>query len=498
MTRAKLPDVPHSEVETREPTDAELLSAVAAGDDDAYGLLWRRHEAAARRLAAQLTRHGSVDDLVSEAFARVLRAVKAGAGPESAFRPYLFSTMRRFTIDTARAYDQRVALTGDDETLDVAHAEPAGEVYAESEEQRAAWLAWQSLPDESRTLLWHLVVEEETPAQVAPLLGVSANGVSSRARRAKERLRQAFLAQHLAQADNAECRGARALLGAYVRDALGARDRAAVEAHLADCKRCAAAVAELRDVNASLRLVIAPLLLGGGAVAAKYLAATHHAAGAGVGALGWFAHVRHLGHGAKIAAGAVGVAACVAAGVAYAATSGAGGPAHTAAAQRHLPTNTPLAAPLPTAVAAPRSSSTPSSPKPAPTPVRTSAPSTAPAVAAPAPEPATLPTTRGSTPRSPSAHPRTSSAPTPPRNTTTTGSAPIGFPHVALVNVQVPTGWTIDDVAAKNQLRVTPGGTQWSGVVSGATVSATATGHGAPGSTMTITVNETTYSYPLN
>jgi Sigma-70 region 2. len=73
--------VPHSEVETREQTDAELLSAVAAGDDDAYGLLWRRHEAAARRLAAQLTRHGSVDDLVSEAFARVLRAVKSGAGP---------------------------------------------------------------------------------------------------------------------------------------------------------------------------------------------------------------------------------------------------------------------------------------------------------------------------------------------------------------------------------------------------------------------------------
>ena len=35
-------------------------------------------------------------------------------------------------------------------------------------------------------------VEEETPATIAPLLGVSPNVVSSRAVRAKERLRQAF------------------------------------------------------------------------------------------------------------------------------------------------------------------------------------------------------------------------------------------------------------------------------------------------------------------
>ena len=51
------------------PGDAELISAVRAGDTDAYGELFARHVEAARRLARQLVPAGDVDDLVSEAFA---------------------------------------------------------------------------------------------------------------------------------------------------------------------------------------------------------------------------------------------------------------------------------------------------------------------------------------------------------------------------------------------------------------------------------------------
>jgi hypothetical protein len=47
----------------------------------------------------------------SESYYRLLRVVKAGGGPQDAFRPYLFSTMRRFAIDTARSYRRRVTLT---------------------------------------------------------------------------------------------------------------------------------------------------------------------------------------------------------------------------------------------------------------------------------------------------------------------------------------------------------------------------------------------------
>src|SRR5882757_1545944 len=156
---------------TSEPSDAELITAVRAGDRDAYGVLWGRHETAARNLARQIAKASDVDELVSESFYRVLRALDGGGGPDGAFRPYLLSTLRRVNIDTGRGYYQRVSLT-DDDTI-------------EQGEQTAAWKAWASLPDSSRTLLWHLLVEEETPAAIAPLIGTTPNGVSSRAVRAK-------------------------------------------------------------------------------------------------------------------------------------------------------------------------------------------------------------------------------------------------------------------------------------------------------------------------
>src|SRR6185437_6590249 len=109
--------------------------------------------------------------------------------------------------------------------LEAEPAPSAADVAAVNAEQHAAWRAWASLPDASRAVLWHVVVERQTPAEIAPILGTSPNGVTLRARRAKERLRQAFLQQHLAATDDQECRATRRQLGPYIRDALSSRDR---------------------------------------------------------------------------------------------------------------------------------------------------------------------------------------------------------------------------------------------------------------------------------
>jgi RNA polymerase sigma factor (sigma-70 family) len=268
-----------------EHSDADLLAAVRAGDDSAYAELWTRHQAAARRMAAQVADPRDVDDLVSESYYRVLRVVKAGNGPQDAFRPYLFSTMRRFAIDTARSYERRVTLTDQSADLEAEPAPSAADVAAVNAEQHAAWRAWASLPASSRAVLWHVVVERQTPAEIAPILGTSPNGVTLRARRAKERLRQAFLQQHLAATDDQECRETRRQLGPYIRDALSSRDRAAVDEHLERCERCRAALLEVDDVNNTLRTVIGPIILGGALAAGHYLSAAGslgHAAAAGV------------------------------------------------------------------------------------------------------------------------------------------------------------------------------------------------------------------------
>ncbi|MDQ1733277.1 MAG: hypothetical protein QOK10_3436 [Pseudonocardiales bacterium] len=263
-------------------SDAELLTAVRDGDMSAYGQLWSRHELAARRFATHIARPGDAEELVSESFYRVLRAINGGGGPQSAFRAYLFQAMRNANVDLGRGYLNRVVLTDEERVLDVVEASSAAEVSEEEAERGAAARAWASLPESARTLLWHLIIEENTPAQIAPILGISPNGVSSRAVRAKERLRQAFLQQQLKDAESEDCSQIRAKFGAYVRQTLPDSGRRQVEQHLASCLLgCPAALLEVKDINGTLRAVIAPLVLGGPLVAAKYL---DHAGGADAGA----------------------------------------------------------------------------------------------------------------------------------------------------------------------------------------------------------------------
>src|ERR1700710_1337520 len=72
------------------PDDAELMAAVRAGRTEAYGVLYRRPAAAARAQARQLTGCAAeADDLVAEAFTKLLATLLGGGGPDTAFRAYL-------------------------------------------------------------------------------------------------------------------------------------------------------------------------------------------------------------------------------------------------------------------------------------------------------------------------------------------------------------------------------------------------------------------------
>ncbi|HWO67689.1 MAG TPA: sigma factor, partial [Umezawaea sp.] len=61
--------------ESLPPSDAELINAVRGGTIQAFGPLYARHVHAAHNLARQLARSPiEADDLVSDAFAKVLSA----------------------------------------------------------------------------------------------------------------------------------------------------------------------------------------------------------------------------------------------------------------------------------------------------------------------------------------------------------------------------------------------------------------------------------------
>ena len=267
----------------QQPSDAELISAVRGGDTTAYGELFTRHVEAARRLARQLTAATDVEDLVSEAFAKVLTIVQRGGGPDLAFRAYLLTAVRTLHIDSVRG---AVKLRPVDDFTPFDNGIPFRDTAVEGFENQAAARAFATLPERWQLVLWHTEVEGQKPAEVAKLLGMSANSVSALAYRAREGLRQAFLNMHAQDADHDACAWTQDNLGAYIRNAASKRDSAKVRAHIDECRRCMGIYLELSEVNTNLSGILGPIVLG--SAAAGYIAAAVGSAAQGglVGLLG--------------------------------------------------------------------------------------------------------------------------------------------------------------------------------------------------------------------
>ncbi len=211
------------------------------------------------------------DDLVSAAFARLLEILRAGGGPTEAFRAYLLTSLRHLAYDRTRA-ERRLDLTED--MGEVVGVDPERTVIPFTDpavaglERSLAARAFATLPERWQAVLWHLEVEGDSPADIAPLFGLTANAVSALGYRAREGLRQAYLQEHLAGGPAAPPRDRRhreaeEKLGAYTRGGLSKRDAVKVEEHLRECAECRALASELREVNSGiLRSTIAPLVLG--------------------------------------------------------------------------------------------------------------------------------------------------------------------------------------------------------------------------------------------
>ncbi|MFC5180551.1 sigma-70 family RNA polymerase sigma factor [Actinomadura harenae] len=354
-----------------EASDAALISRIREGDLTAYGELYERHVNAARALAHHLVTGDAAEDAVQDAFAKILDVLQRGGGPQSGFRPYLLTSVRRTVYDRYRG-EKRLQSTDQIELFDP--GTPFVDSALEGLERSMIVRAFRSLPERWQAVLWHTEVEGAKPAEVAPLLGLTANGVAALAYRAREGLRQAYLQMHLATSygsmpeesaatrlpdsrDSEESAPARAIsrsgvaftggvssppstpealpattlafantpvvvdekcrpilemLGAYVRGGLAKRDTRRVKGHLADCEHCKGLYVELADINTALREALGPLVLGG-AVTAYLTAAKGGAVGGGLWT--WF---RHLPKRQQQALSAGGVAAVVAAAIALA------------------------------------------------------------------------------------------------------------------------------------------------------------------------------------
>ena len=184
----------HDDARRPEDDDAALILRTRAGSDEAYAELYRRYEYSAFRLARHLGRREEAEDVVNDAFARVLDLLQRGKGPSESFRAYLFTTIRHESGARAKQ-EKRTRPTDDDAQIDSPVEFGAGRLDAfERESVRAAY---QSLPERWRNVLWALDVDGYKPQEVAASLELSPNSVSALVYRARAGLREAYLRQHV-------------------------------------------------------------------------------------------------------------------------------------------------------------------------------------------------------------------------------------------------------------------------------------------------------------
>ncbi len=256
--------------------DDLAIAPTSGAAGKSYEELYVEHAPAARRFALSMVPRDVADDIVAEAFTRVLTAIRAGGGPGLAFRAYLLTAVRNLANDWNRAR-RRMTVVGD---VDLDAEEPgAGQTHAVSRltsgaeaqaaaraEERLVARAFAKLPVRWRAVLWQLEVEGRAPAAVAPMFGLTANGVSALAVRAREGLRQAYLQEHIGANLPVACRAYAAELGAGARGRLSRRRRAAVHEHLRQCHACTDLFTELTEINSRLGAIITPAALAAASV----------------------------------------------------------------------------------------------------------------------------------------------------------------------------------------------------------------------------------------
>ncbi|MEV0679042.1 RNA polymerase sigma factor [Actinosynnema sp. NPDC050436] len=248
-------------------SDDRLVALVRAGTVAAFSPLYERHLAVARARARHLVPRcpAEADEVVSEGFLRVLEVLLAGGGPTRSFRAYLLTTITRAALARKRREAQEL-LTGDPAADEAAHARADPMPYPERAvegvlERSLALRAFDRLPAAAREVLLYTEVLGYPPAVAAPLLDISPNAVSSRAHRAREALRAAYLDAHVTRRPFPPgCAHVVEELGTWARRALRPRRRSVVDEHLGECGDCRDLADELASVN-PIRVPEPPLRL---------------------------------------------------------------------------------------------------------------------------------------------------------------------------------------------------------------------------------------------
>jgi RNA polymerase sigma-70 factor (ECF subfamily) len=173
--------------------DAELLAATAAGDADAFGCFYRRHEALVLAYAVHRCANASdVADLVGDTFIGALRSAPRFDERDGDAVAWLLTIAWRALAHQRRSFLRRQRLSYRLASLPTFCADEADAVAAAIDAGRLApelTAALQTVPPKDLELLMLVHRDGLTPAQAGRVVGMNANAARLRLSRARARLR---------------------------------------------------------------------------------------------------------------------------------------------------------------------------------------------------------------------------------------------------------------------------------------------------------------------
>ena len=175
-----------------EPSDPELVERARAGEREAFGCLYRRHQAYVYRFARAMTGSPALaEDIVQEVFLDLMRDLDRYDASRAGLRTYLLGIARNLARYKARSMWRLISLDQAEEARDF--EDPAA-ALSSNQETRRLRRCLAGLPARYREVIILCDLQELDYAATASVMRVPIGTVRSRLHRGRqlllERLRQ--------------------------------------------------------------------------------------------------------------------------------------------------------------------------------------------------------------------------------------------------------------------------------------------------------------------
>src|SRR5712692_4679742 len=183
----------HPKPTGQDASDEELMLALAAGQEDALGPLYRRYGPLIFSLAAQSLGHAAAEEIVQEVFLAVWRKADSFDPERGTFRSWVLQNAHFRILNELRQRGRRPRVERDPDGLQLAglpadDPEPPEVVWSEYR-RHAVRTAMEELPPAQRQALGLAFFEDLTHEQVAGVLHLPLGTAKTRIRAGLQKLR---------------------------------------------------------------------------------------------------------------------------------------------------------------------------------------------------------------------------------------------------------------------------------------------------------------------